>query len=56
MSAEPRALVAELAAERPKRTFRCCAYCGVPCYGITCREHRDLLNLDVNYREARVRV
>jgi hypothetical protein len=45
--------VTAIVGERPKHFYRRCAYCGRPCYGLTCRNHRDLLDLDGNYAEAR---
>jgi len=50
---EQRRLVRDLVATRPKETYRRCAYCDKPCYGLVCPEHRDLLTLDPNYSEAR---
>jgi hypothetical protein len=43
-------LVQEIVTERPKRIYRACCYCGRPCSGPACRDHRDLLALDPNYQ------
>lgn len=37
-----RKLTKALVAERPKRHYGTCAYCGRPCLGEVCAQHRDL--------------
>lgn len=50
---EQRELVAALAGTRTRADYGCCIYCGGPCYGLTCRKHRELLGLDPYLNEAR---
>jgi hypothetical protein len=46
MAHEARDFTRELTAQRPRRLFGRCDYCGWPCTGPTCPHHRDLLQLD----------
>jgi hypothetical protein len=39
-------LTRALVAQRPRRLFRHCCYCGHPSIGVACPCHRDLLELD----------
>jgi hypothetical protein len=41
-----RPLTRALLTQRPKKVYRRCDFCGAPCYGKTCRAHRDLLTKD----------
>lgn len=49
-----RELAAQLVAERARGLFGACVYCGSPCRGLACRDHRDLLETDPNYYEMRL--
>lgn len=42
----PRVLTKTLIAERPKRVYGQCNYCGRPCLGRTCAAHRKLQQLE----------
>lgn len=42
----PDQLTRDLLAQRPKRTYRQCEFCGRPCQGRACSQHRDLLEVD----------
>lgn len=48
-------LVAELATERERHLYGFCIYCARPTRGLSCAAHRDLLILDPNQYEMRVR-
>jgi predicted molibdopterin-dependent oxidoreductase YjgC len=48
-----RALVKEIVAERPRRTYGDCSYCGAPCIGAACAKHRDLISLDPHHQLKR---
>jgi len=48
-------LVADLATERRPTLFGHCIYCGDHCVGLACGSHRDLLLLDPNTYELRLR-
>lgn len=39
-------LARTLVAQRDTAAYRRCPYCGTPCYGATCRAHRDLPALE----------
>jgi hypothetical protein len=41
-----RRIVKAILAERGRPLLSRCAYCGEPCYGRACKEHRDLIQLD----------
>jgi hypothetical protein len=41
--------------KRKRRRYRCCAWCGVPVYGLTCKRHVILERLLREYHEGRVR-
>jgi hypothetical protein len=50
-----RETVAAIATERERRLYGFCIYCARPCHGLACGAHRDLLTLDANQYEMRLR-
>ncbi len=43
---EPRRVTKAVVAERPRRSFRMCPYCGRPCRGNACRFDMDLVAIE----------